>query len=244
MAQAVLRGESPARAPIELVLTISRDALAAQPAGASAGTSAGLPASTPTSTPTSASAIGCFADGTAVGAETARRLACDCGVVTMTTDADGTPLSVGRRTRSIPTAIARALSQRDAHCRFPGCTNRRFLDGHHLTHWIDGGATALDNLCRLCTRHHRFVHEHGYRVALRDGEPVFFRRGREVHGEPPRVIDAAGAWPAIRAANAALAIDATTGQCAWDGQAVDYAWVVDYLVALEARAAADASASP
>jgi hypothetical protein len=238
MAQAVLRGDAPARSPIEVVLTISRDALAirdvegAQPASpvpavpavlavraSAVPVSAALAAAVP-AVPT----IGCFADGTAIAAETARRLACDCGVVTMSTDADGTPLSVGRRTRSIPTAIARALSQRDAHCRFPGCTNRRFLDGHHLTHWIDGGATALDNLCRLCTRHHRFVHEHGYRVALRDGEPVFFRRGREVHGEPPRVIDAAGAWPAIRAANAALAIDATTGQCAWDGQAVDYAW--------------------
>ena len=237
MAQAVLRGESPARSPIELVLTISRDALAAQPACASAGTGAGLPM--PTSTPTSAPAIGCFADGTAVGAETARRLACDCGVVHMATDVDGTPLSVGRRTRSIPTAIARALSQRDAHCRFPGCTNRRFLDGHHLTHWIDGGATALDNLCRLCARHHRFVHEHGYRVELRDGEPVFFRRGREVYGEPPRIIDASRAWPAIRAANAALAIDATTGRCAWDGRPVDYGRVVDDLLSLERRAAAD-----
>ncbi|MBL8620327.1 MAG: DUF222 domain-containing protein [Myxococcales bacterium] len=223
MAQAVLRGASPARAPLELVLTISRDALAAPPGG-----------SAPT---TSAPAIGCFADGTAVAAATARRLACDCGVVAMATDADGTPLSVGRRTRSIPTAIARALAQRDAHCRFPGCTNRRFLDGHHLTHWIDGGATALDNLCRLCARHHRYVHEHGYQVELRDGEPVFFHRGREVHGEPPRIIDASGAWAAIRAANAARAIDATTGQCAWDGRPVDYAWVVDGLVGLERRAA-------
>ena len=227
MAQAVLRGESPARAPIELVLTISHDALATPPPRATAPTS------------TAAPAIGCFADGTAVGAETARRLACDCGVVAMAIDADGRPLSVGRRTRSIPTAIARALAQRDAHCRFPGCTNRRFLDGHHLTHWIHGGATALDNLCRLCAKHHRYVHEHGYQVELRDGEPVFFRRGREVYGEPPRIIDASRAWPAIRAANAALAIDATTGRCAWDGRPVDYGRVVDDLLSLERRAAAD-----
>ncbi len=51
------------------------------------------------------------------------------------------------------------------------------------------------------------------------------------------MIDASGAWPAIRAANAALAIDAATGQCAWDGRPVDYAWVVDGLVGLERRAA-------
>ena len=177
-----------------------------------------------------------FADGTAVAAETARRLACDCGVVTLTEAAAGQPLSVGRRTRSIPPAIARALARRDVTCRFPGCTNRRFLAGHHLTHWIHGGATALANLCRLCPSHHRFVHEHGYRVELRDGEPVFFHRGRQVHAEPPRVIDTTRAWAAIRAGNAAVPIDATTGQCAWDGRPVDYPRVVGDLVRLAAAA--------
>ena len=129
------------RAPVGVVLTISRDALAFAT----------------TTTP----AVGCLADGTGVSAETARRLACDCGVVHLDEGADGQPLSVGRRTRSIPTAIARALARRDTTCRFPGCTNRRFLDGHHLTHWIHGGATSLDNLCRLCSSHHRYVHERG-----------------------------------------------------------------------------------
>ncbi|MBK7193432.1 MAG: DUF222 domain-containing protein [Myxococcales bacterium] len=237
MAQAVLRGDAPSRAPIEVVLTISRDALASVgDGGVAAEASAGTIATA--SRPSDASgspAIGCFADGTAVSAETARRLACDCGVVAMTTDAAGNPLSVGRRTRSIPAAIARALARRDATCRFPGCTNHRFLAGHHLTHWIHGGETALANLCRLCPTHHRYVHEHGYRVELRDGEPVFFHRGREVHAEPPRprAIDAPRAWSAIRAANADVAIDATTGQCAWDGLPIDYGLVVDDLARLE-----------
>ena len=236
MAQAVLRGDAPARAPIEVVLTISRDALASRDGE---GASAASPAASASPEP-SAPAIGCFADGAAVSAETARRLACDCGVVTMTVDAAGDPLSVGRRTRTIPAAIARALAQRDATCRFPGCTNRRFLAGHHAVHWIHGGATALDNLCRLCPTHHRFVHEHGYRVELRDGEPVFFHRGRQVPAEPPRprAIDAARAWPAIRAANDSLAIDAATGQCAWDGRPVDYSLVIDDLLRLETRARA------
>ena len=221
MCQAALRGDAPERAPVEVVLTIARDALAATAATGAA------PA---------AAVVGVFADGTAVAAETARRLACDCGVVTLTEAPAGQPLSVGRRTRSIPPAIARALARRDVTCRFPGCTNRRFLAGHHLTHWIHGGATALGNLCRLCPSHHRFVHEHGYRVELRDGEPVFFRRGREVHAEPPRVIDTTRAWAAIRAGNAAMPIDATTGQCAWDGRPVDYARVVGDLVRLAAAA--------
>jgi hypothetical protein len=255
MAQAVLRGDAPARSSIEVVLTISRDALAsrdgegaspaspASPVPASPASPAPpVPAAPASSVPAAprapaVPAIGCFADGAAISAETARRLACDCGVVTMAVDAAGDPLSVGRRTRTIPAAIARALVQRDATCRFPGCTNRRFLAGHHAVHWIHGGATALDNLCRLCPTHHRFVHEHGYRVELRDGEPVFFHRGREVSAEPPRprAIDAARAWSAIRAANDALAIDSAIGQCAWDGRPIDYGLVIDDLFRLEMR---------
>ena len=179
--------------------------------------------------------VGCLGDDTGVSAETARRLACDCGVVELHEDIEGRPLSVGRRTRSIPVAIARALARRDTTCRFPGCTHRRFLDGHHVIHWAHGGETSMDNIVRLCNRHHRFVHEHGYRIEWLDGEPAFFHRGRRVLDEPPRVVVAPLGWGAIVAANAGLDVDATTGQSGWDGQDVQYEWVVDNLAYLELR---------
>ena len=50
----------------------------------------------------------------------------------------------------------------DRSCRFPGCTARR-CDAHHVEHWVDGGATSLDNLMLLCRRHHRAVHEGGFK---------------------------------------------------------------------------------
>jgi hypothetical protein len=78
-------------------------------------------------------------DGTNVSAETLRRAACDGGLVVATVDQTGEVLDVGRRTRAIPTAIWRALLIRDQHCRFPGCTNRSFLHGHHIVHWLHGG---------------------------------------------------------------------------------------------------------
>jgi hypothetical protein len=96
--------------------------------------------------------------GPYVSAETSRRLACDAALVVMTHTPDGSVLDVGRKTRTIPPAIRRALTARDAHCRFPGCTGRH-TDAHHLEHWADGGATRLDNLVLLCRRHHRAVHE-------------------------------------------------------------------------------------
>jgi len=107
-------------------------------------------------------------DGTHISAETFRRIACDCGVVAAIGEA-GTGLNIGRRSRSIPPALRRALQLRDRGCRFPGCTHDRFLHGHHVQHWIHGGETSIDNILSLCTRHHHLVHEGGWSIE-RDGE--------------------------------------------------------------------------
>jgi hypothetical protein len=77
-----------------------------------------------------------------VSAETSRRMACDCSVVHWHDSKEGEPLSVGRKTRSIPPAIRRALKHRDGGCRFPGCSCRRFVDAHHIQHWADSGETS------------------------------------------------------------------------------------------------------
>jgi hypothetical protein len=101
-------------------------------------------------------------DGPHVTAETSRRITCDCSIIGMVEDEEGEPLSVGRKTRAIPPAMRRALRGRDKGCRFPGCTNTHFIDGHHIQHWADGGETSLDNLVQLCRHHHRLVHEGGF----------------------------------------------------------------------------------
>jgi hypothetical protein len=83
----------------------------------------------------------------------------------MVTAADGEPLSVGRARRTVPAPLRRAIAHRDRHCRFPGCDRpAAWADGHHLRHWIDGGPTALWNVWLLCRRHHRLVHEGGWRL--------------------------------------------------------------------------------
>jgi hypothetical protein len=98
-------------------------------------------------------------NGPSIPAETARRLACDAGLLRVLENEHGEPLDVGRKTRSIPPAIRRALNSRDAGCRFPGCTHRRYVDAHHIEHWAKGGKTKLSNLVTLCRLHHRLVHE-------------------------------------------------------------------------------------
>jgi hypothetical protein len=117
-----------------------------------------------------------LADGGQVLApETVRRLGCDAALVRIV-ERDGTPLSVGRRTRTIPPALRRALRARDHGCRFPGCTHERFLHAHHIHHWARGGATKLENLVQLCSYHHRLVHEGGFQVERTGGPGVRFRR--------------------------------------------------------------------
>ncbi|MDE0475414.1 MAG: DUF222 domain-containing protein [Gammaproteobacteria bacterium] len=84
-------------------------------------------------------------DGVRVAAETSRRMACDAAVVEMVhgkpetrrPSASGRMLSVGRKTRTVPPHIRRALEERDRGCRFPGCASR-FTEAHHVRHWADG----------------------------------------------------------------------------------------------------------
>lgn len=123
-------------------------------------------------------------DGPALAAETVRRLACDASRVTVIEDERGQPLDIGRRTRTIPPAIGRALRARDRGCRFPGCCNTRFVDGHHIRHWADGGATRLSNLVLLCRFHHRQVHEGNIQVQRLDDGGLVFRtaEGRSIDG--------------------------------------------------------------
>lgn len=101
----------------------------------------------------------------ALPVESVRRLCCDGSILVIAEDDDGEPLGIGRKSRVIPRAIARAVRARDHNrCRFPGCCNRRFLHCHHVEHWANGGETSLDNLILLCTRHHTLVHEGGFRI--------------------------------------------------------------------------------
>jgi len=129
-------------------------------------------------------------DGTRVSAVTSRRIACDAGLVTITHGPDGSVLGAGRRKRTIPPSLRRALEARDRGCRFPGC-GLRFTDAHHVKHWADGGETSLRNLSLLCRRHHRAVHEGGVRICIdADGQVVFFTpRGKTLLGAPPRRVD-------------------------------------------------------
>ena len=160
---------------------------------------------------------------TAIAAETARRLCCDAGIAPVVDGSNGEPLSVGRRTRSIPPAVRRALLSRDRGCRFPGRPATHRLHGHHVRHWANGGETSLDNLILLCPTHHRLVHEGGFDVRRLD-DGVF--RFTTPHGwtvRPPAPSEPSSPEIVIRQNESlGLAIDCETATPHWHGERIDY----------------------
>ncbi|HEV3473782.1 MAG TPA: DUF222 domain-containing protein [Actinomycetota bacterium] len=124
--------------------------------------------------------------GQRLAAGTIRRLACD-GLAELVLEKDGVPVGIGRRSRTVPGQIERALRHRDRGCRFPGCERTKWVHAHHLVHWADGGATNLDNLALLCSAHHRLIHEGGWRTSGHPGRNLRFHDpgGRMVPDRPP-----------------------------------------------------------
>ncbi|HET7607714.1 MAG TPA: DUF222 domain-containing protein [Gammaproteobacteria bacterium] len=191
--------------------------------------------------------------GPALALDTARRLACDATVIGIVEGEDGEPLDIGRKTRSIPAAIARALRARDGGCRFPGCDRTRFCDGHHVKHWADGGETKLANLITLCGFHHRLVHEGGYGVRRTDDGAFVFTRpdGTRIEENgmkcfrgnslPPIHSTYRGFEHSLRdymkTRDPGLTITAQTSRCQWRGESMDYSQAIEAMQFLESKAA-------
>jgi Domain of unknown function (DUF222)/HNH endonuclease len=170
-----------------------------------------------------------LAEGPAIAPETARRLGCDGSIVRII-ERDGRPLSVGRRKRTVPAPLRRALRSRDDGCRFPGCGHKRFLHAHHIHHWARGGPTTLDNLIQLCSYHHRLVHEGGFCVEHAGRREVRFRRpdGRLIES----TVRPSPCGPGLEQQHRSrgLAIDADTCRPRSLGDRLDYGIAVEGLL--------------
>lgn len=157
--------------------------------------------------------------------ETARRLSCDASLVPVLENENGEPLSVGRKTRTIPPAMRRALNSRDEGCRFPGCTYHQYVDAHHVQHWADGGETKLSNLITLCRAHHRMVHKGEIVIkTCENGAWEFFDgQGRPYHNGRPK-DPPAHEWNEILRVHEekGIYIEPGTAATRWCGERMDY----------------------
>jgi len=171
-----------------------------------------------------------------VSPATARRLCCDASLLTVLEDKNGRVLNVGRRSRTVPAPIGRALKERDRTCRFPGCCEARYVDSHHIQHWADGGETSLDNLVTLCRYHHRQLHRDAFFIDVEkrglDAQFIFRtpsgrRMEQSVYPQFPR-DSAESSRSALR--SVAPSVTSTTCITHWRGESFDYGMAVDALL--------------
>jgi len=129
--------------------------------------------------------------GEDLDAATLRRMACDADILPGVLGSDGAVLDVGRLQRLVTAAIWTVLVVRDKHCAFPGCRRPPVMcHAHHVTHWVDGGETKLDNLVLLCGTHHRTIHGTPWEVRIGVTRHPAFRppdRDEWIRGRPPDV---------------------------------------------------------
>jgi hypothetical protein len=163
-------------------------------------------------------------NGPSLPIATARRIACDASLLRITEDAAGEPLSVGRKTRSIPFALRRALKVRDKGCQFPGCTYSRYVDAHHIEHWANGGETKMSNLITLCRAHHRMVHTNEIIIEGSHSEGWQFMNGERVAFQRYQAPGHPHDWTGIHEINESngIYIDEKTAVTRWCGERMDY----------------------
>ncbi|MEU2200563.1 DUF222 domain-containing protein [Isoptericola sp. NPDC019482] len=78
---------------------------------------------------------------------------------------NGTVLSVGRDSYTVPADLKALVRARDTTCRFPGCTHpATHTDLDHTTAWASGGTTSATNLATLCRRHHVTKHQTSWQL--------------------------------------------------------------------------------
>jgi len=166
----------------------------------------------------------CVEQGPSLSGETARRLTCDAPVVKLVEGDDGQPLSVGRKSRRVSTALWRALRSRDRQCAFVGCT-RQGEQVHHVQHWASGGETSAQNTILACNRCHFLLHEGGFAVRGEAPDRLTFLdpHGRELTDrfEPPVLpVDPVATLKAEHRRRG-LVIHDRTGDIDWWGEPLD-----------------------
>lgn len=115
-----------------------------------------------------------FESGGPLSPAQARRFLCDAEVIPAIRGSDGEVLGIGRKSRTFPVGIRRAITLRDGGCVWDGGDRPAgWCDGHHVRFWQrDFGGTSYDNGVLLCLFHHTEIHKGEWQIRMaRDGIP-------------------------------------------------------------------------
>jgi hypothetical protein len=117
--------------------------------------------------------------GVHLSAGTARRLACNAGIIPTVLGGASQVLDLGRERRLHSAAQRRALSVRHDTCASEGCERPfAWCDIHHSQPWGAGGRTDLGNAVPLCGFHHRRAHDGRFDLQRLPTGEVRYRRRR------------------------------------------------------------------
>ena len=115
--------------------------------------------------------------GDRISAATARRLACEAGVVPVVLGGHSQPLDVGRAKRYFTPAQRVAMGIRDGGCTARGCdAPPAMCHAHHDDPWACHGHTDLARGRLLCPFHHRRIHDPEYEADVGGDNQVTFHR--------------------------------------------------------------------
>ncbi len=115
--------------------------------------------------------------GARISAATARRMACEAGIVPVVLGGKSQPLDVGRARRFFTYAQRVALGVRDRGCTAEGCdAPPAMCHAHHDDPWSRSGRTDLARGRLLCPFHHRRIHDPDYEVDVGPDHEVRFHR--------------------------------------------------------------------
>ena len=174
--------------------------------------------------------FGQIAGGPGLPAAVIERLAC-AGRVRLAVRDGGSRhsdvLDLGRSHRVVTGRQLAALRLRDGGtCRYPGRTNSRALQAHHVRHWLYGGPSDLDNLILICEAHHQ-AHHHGEFaiVPLERGRFAFRRGGCDLPAtvDPARLVP--DPWARLEDEHDGAPPDAAESR--WDGSRMQRAYAID-----------------
>jgi hypothetical protein len=118
--------------------------------------------------------------GVRVSRQALQAILCDADTEVIARTGDGRFMEYGRKRRTAPPALKRALlAKHHFMCGADGCQSRSRLQIHHLVPWAEGGETDQDDLVVLCWFHHQVVvHERGYEI--------YFHKGASASAGPRR----------------------------------------------------------
>ncbi len=105
-----------------------------------------------------------LSSGVKAGRHALEAVLCDGNTEVIARTEDGRYLDYGRKSRTVPPALKRALLHKYGHrCAIDGCDGRHRLEAHHLVPWSEGGATNQDEMILVCWfHHHRVIHGRGF----------------------------------------------------------------------------------